>query len=58
MCIGLTYPPDRREEYNGLPGPIKETVPDPLKRNPSRIVHFDIDPKNGMSDPVENNRQD
>ncbi|KAI1194240.1 hypothetical protein F5X97DRAFT_327797 [Nemania serpens] len=46
MCIGLTYPPDRREEYNGLPGPIKETVPDPLKRNPSRIVHFDIDPKN------------
>lgn len=46
MCIGLAYPPDKIEEYNDQPGPITETVPDRLKNNPSRIVHFDMDPKN------------
>ncbi|KAI1118952.1 kinase-like domain-containing protein [Nemania sp. NC0429] len=46
MCIGLAYPPDRIQEYNDLPGPITETVPGQLRNNPSRIVHFDMDPRN------------
>ncbi|TRX93287.1 hypothetical protein FHL15_005866 [Xylaria flabelliformis] len=46
MCIGLAYPPADIEEFNGQPGPIKETVPTRLQDNPRRIVHFDMDPKN------------
>ncbi|KAI8635452.1 kinase-like domain-containing protein [Xylariaceae sp. FL1651] len=46
MCIGLAYPPASLRENNNVPGPITERVPNRLKDNPKRMVHFDIDPKN------------
>ncbi|KAI0442256.1 kinase-like domain-containing protein [Xylaria telfairii] len=46
MCIGLAFPPDRIEEYDNMPGPITETFIDYLKDEQSRIVHFDMDPRN------------
>ncbi|KAI1430030.1 kinase-like domain-containing protein [Xylaria sp. FL1777] len=46
MCIGLAFPPDRNEDYDGVPGPITETVPYYIKDEPSTIVHFDLDPRN------------
>ncbi|KAI0444161.1 kinase-like domain-containing protein [Xylaria telfairii] len=46
MCIGLAYPPAEIPEFKDKPIPITETVPPRLRDNPSRIVHFDIDPKN------------
>ncbi|KAI3325204.1 kinase-like domain-containing protein [Xylariaceae sp. AK1471] len=46
MCIGLAFPPGTLQENEKIPGPITETVPDRLKNEPRRIVHFDFDPRN------------
>lgn len=42
----MAYPPLDNPENQLKDYPILETIPQAMKDNPRRIVHFDFDPKN------------